>query len=285
MRVDGDFARRTAGLLKQMGGVVAQLEAMHGPFRLFALLTRSAHVPEVGTWVLLASAGWMDGDLPEARESLANFIKERVGLDHFRHLAWVDAKLESESPVIQVQRKLGWVIREGGLMGDLAIEAPAIWIVYRCLPNGEDFPEAVHRGGEPVGPIRSYDIRQQMDDSVVPLEIQEKIIGMARPAGWSGEGSGEISQEACWAAIDFVSRSKREGEGLEFPRIGPSPSGAVALQWDFDDDSFVVRIDSGRPGFVHYQEEGSDFHQVGGVATRDDVLSKLGAVAKRHVLS
>lgn len=284
MGIPGDFVRQTAGLVKPMGGVVAELEAMLGPFRLFALITRSAHVPELGKWSLYASAGWMDDDRSKASVSLWDYIKERVGPDAIRHLAWVDVKLESESPVIQIQRKLGWVIREGGLVGDIAIEAPAWWVVYRCLPNGEDFPETTRPEGEPIGPVRSHDLHNQVDASIVPIEVTEKIIGMARAPGWYGEGSGAISQEACWASIDFVSRARKEFEGLEFPRIGPSPSGAVALQWDFDDRSFVVRISSGNSSSIHYQETGPDFHQEAGIAARDHVLSRLGAFAGRHVL-
>ena len=284
MSVSGDFVRRTAGLAKKMSEIVAELEAMHGPFRLFALLTRSAHVPEIGSWFLIASAGWMDGDRDGATQYLWNFVKERVGPDDIRHLRLILVKPETESPVFQVQRKLGWVISEAGIVGDIAVEAPATYIVYRCLPNGGEFPQAGGPEGEPFKPTRASDLKK-LDDSVVPIEVQEKIIGMARPPGWYGEGSGEITLEACWASIDFVSRAKREIEGLEFPRIGPSPTGAVALQWDFDDISLVVRISSGQPGSVHFQEEGSDFQQQEGEAPREDVLAKLGAIAKRHVLN
>jgi hypothetical protein len=287
MSVYGEFVRRTAGLLKKMGGVVAELEAVHGPFRLFTLLTRTAHFPETGRWFLMVSAGWMDGDLPEARKYLWNFIKERVGSDDIQNLLSVDAMVESESPVFLIQRKLGWVIREGGLIGHLAVEGPpsTMWLVYRCLPNGEDFPMGDGpEGGQSESP-QTYDLKNQLDDSVVPIEVQEKIIRMARPSGWYGEGSGEITPEACWASIDFVSRAKKEIDGLEYPRIGPSPAGAVALQWDFDDVSFVVRISSGRPSFVQFQEEGPGFHQEEGAAPRGDVLAKLGEIARKHVLS
>jgi hypothetical protein len=53
--------------------------------------------------------------------------------------------------------------------------------------------------------------------------------------------------------------AKKAIPGLESPRIGPSPMGAVALQWDFDDVTLVVRISSGQPDRVHFQEEGPDF--------------------------
>jgi len=270
-----------------MGGIVAELEAAHGPFRLFTLVTRSALDPGLGSWFVMASAGWMDDDCAGARQYLGDFIKERVGPDDIRHLAFVVVKRESESPVFRIQRKLGWVIREGGLTGHLAVEGPpsTMWIVYRCLPNGEDFPQGDGPEGEQFGLPPAYDLKDRLDDSVVPIEVQEKIIGMARPSDWAGEGSGEITPEACSASIDFVSLAMKEIDGLDNPRIGPSPSGAVALQWDFDDVSLIVRISSERPGFVHYQEEGPGFHQEEGVASRGDVLARLGAIARKHVLS
>jgi hypothetical protein len=285
MGVPGDFVKKTAGLLKKMGGIVAELEAMHGPFRLFSLLTRSAHVPGAGSWFLMASAGWMDDDCTGARRYLGDFIRERLGPDDARHLLFVVVKLESESPVFQIQRKLGWVIREAGLFGDIAVEAPAMYIVYRCLPNGDEFLPGDAPGVKDSLPSHAYNLKNQLDESVVPIEVQEKIIGMARTADWAGEGSGEITPEACSASIDFVSRARKEIDGLENPRIGPSPVGAVALQWDFDDVTFVVRISSGRPDAIHFQEEGPDFYQDEGVAPRLDVLARLGTIARKHVLS
>jgi hypothetical protein len=286
MSAYGDLVKRTAGLTKKMGAIVAEFEAIHGPFRLFALLTRSAHIPDGGSWSLIASAGWMDDDRAGASQYLGNFIKNRVEPVDMRYLPFVVVKLESESPVFQIQRKLGWVIREDGLVGDIAVEAPAIWVVYRCLPNGEEFLIGDGLEGGQSRLPHAYDLKKsQLDDSVVPIEVQEKIIAMARPSDWAGEGSGAITPEACSASIDFVSLAMKEIDGLEYPRIGPSPSGAVALQWDFDDVSLIVRISSERPGFVHYQEEGPGFHQEEGVASRGDVLARLGAIARKHVLS
>jgi hypothetical protein len=289
MSVYSDFAKRTEGLLKKMGVIVAELEAIHGPFRLFTLLTRSARIPDGGSWFLIASAGWMDDDRAGAIQYLGNFIKDRVDPVDMRYLPFMVVKLESESPVFQIQRKLGWVIGEvgleGGLVGDIGVEAPAMWIVYRCLPNGEEFPIGDGPDGEKLGSPPIYDLKNQLDVSVVPIEVQEKIISMARPSDWAGEGSGEITPEACSASIDFVSRAMKEIDGLEPPRIGPSPTGAVALQWDFEDVSLVVRISSERPGFVHFQEEGPGFHQEEGMASRGDVLAKLSTIARKHVLN
>ena len=285
MGVHSDFVKRTSGLVKKMGGLVTDLEATHGPFRLFALVTRSAHVPEHGQWFLLASAGWMDRDCAAAQRDLGQFIAERVGPSEIRHLTFVVVKPETESPIFEIQRKLGWVIRDDGLFGDIAIEAPAMWIVYRCLPNGEEFPMGVDPEAGPAASSDDYPSDKRFDGSVVPIEVLEKIIGMARPANWAGEGSGAITHEACSAAIDFVARATNRIDCLESPRVGPSPLEAVALQWDFDEDSLVVRVSSGPPGIVHFQEEGPDFHQEEGFAPREVVLGRLSMLAKKHVLS
>jgi hypothetical protein len=283
MGVPSEFITRTVGLVKKIGSIAAELEAIHGPFRLFALFSRSSHVPN-GGWFLIASAEWIDGDLGAARIYLWDFIKQRVGSD-YSYLQAVDVKIETESPVFQIQQKLGWVILENGIAGDLGVEWPALWMVYRCLPNGDEFAQAVGLEAGRSDSTRSNELREQLDLSVVPFEVQEKIIGMVRPSGWYGEGSGEISREACWASIDFISRAKKAITGLDNPRIGPSPTGAVALQWDFDDVSFIVRISSGKPGNIHFQEEGPDFQQEEGVAPREDVLARLGKIVQSHVLA
>jgi hypothetical protein len=268
-----------------MGSLVAELEATHGPFRLFALVTRSAHVSELGKWFLMASAEWMDQDCDGAQRHLFHFIAERVGPSEILHLSHVVVKPETVAPISEIQRKLGWVIRDNGFVGELAIGAPAIYAVYRCLPNGEEFPEGVDPEAGPAASSDDYPSDRRLDGSVVPIEVQEKIVRMARPANWAGEGSGAITREACSAAIDFVGRALTRGDGLESPRVGPSPLGAVALQWDFDEDSLVVRVSSETPGIVHFQEEGPDFHQEEGFAPREAVLERLSMLAKKHVFN
>jgi hypothetical protein len=112
----------------------------------------------------------------------------------------------------------------------------------------------------------------------MPVEVRTKITGLERPDGWYGEDSEGITRQACKAAIEFADRAMESIPGLCVPRVGPSVSGAVAIQWDLGDYSLVVRVPSADPSRLHFQEEGPDFHQEEGHATFGEVLTRLVAI-------
>jgi hypothetical protein len=59
------------------------------------------------------------------------------------------------------------------------------------------------------------------------------------------------------------------------PRVGPSPLGGVALEWDLGDVSLMLRFASSDPRCVYYQEEGPGFRQDDGVISRSEAMERL----------
>jgi hypothetical protein len=111
------------------------------------------------------------------------------------------------------------------------------------------------------------------------LALNNRILSLKRQSNWAGKGSKGISQAACIAAISFVSDACATIQNLPLPRVGPSVLGGVALQWDFGQVHFMVRIDSDL-SHIHFQEEGPGFRQSDGVMEGLDVIQRLRDLAK-----
>lgn len=118
-------------------------------------------------------------------------------------------------------------------------------------------------------------------DSDEPSSFRDRLMAMKRGRNWSGQGSGAVTEAACNAAFAFVSEAMSRCAELPLPHVAPSVLGGVALQWDFDDWGFLVRISSDDRKAVHYQEEGPNCFQSDGIATQAEVVERLLKAAGR----
>jgi len=108
-------------------------------------------------------------------------------------------------------------------------------------------------------------------------EVSARIMSFDRRAGWLGRGSLAIRKSACVAAIEFLQLARTRCAGLAVPRAGPSVSGAVALQWKFDDVHFMVHLSSRDARRLYYQREGPGWSQEHAILPRNEVIAKLQA--------
>jgi hypothetical protein len=117
--------------------------------------------------------------------------------------------------------------------------------------------------------------------SVLPDHLRLAIMGLKRPRGWCGPGSGAVTQAACRAAVAFLSELRTRHPDAPLPRVAPSVMGGVALQWDFGSAGFMVKISSADESRVYFQEEGPAFHQDHGVVTQAAAIKRLLATRAR----
>ncbi len=100
-------------------------------------------------------------------------------------------------------------------------------------------------------------------------------MALKRGRNWSGKGSGAVTEADCKAAFAFVSEAMSRCADLPLPHAAPSVLGGVALQWDFDEWGFLVRISSSDRDAVNYQEEGPNYFQFDGIAPQSEVVERL----------
>src|SRR4051794_11143530 len=77
---------------------------------------------------------------------------------------------------------------------------------------------------------------------VIPEGFRDQVMAMERKAGSYGKGSRAISKSACESAIGFVREAIGQCADLPLPRVGPSVTGAVSLQWSFGTVHFLAQI-------------------------------------------
>lgn len=107
------------------------------------------------------------------------------------------------------------------------------------------------------------------------------ILSLKRRAGWAGPGSRAVTAAACNLAAVFVAEVTRKCPGLGLPRIGPSVTGGVGLQWDIGGAGVLVRIASEDPHHVYCLVNGPGFHVGDEVAHMSDVIGKIATIWSR----
>lgn len=103
----------------------------------------------------------------------------------------------------------------------------------------QDFFRRSVEGPSPLGgPLENATV-QEIEDPAFGKEFieyfQPSLAQIGRLAelneGWDSYGANRIDSEARGAAVRFLSLLRGKGRDVPHPIVGPSPSGAVALQW------------------------------------------------------
>jgi excisionase family DNA binding protein len=117
----------------------------------------------------------------------------------------------------------------------------------------------------------------------LPDDLRDKIMGLARPRNWDGEGAQGITVGTCRDAVELAQEVQAAARGLPWPVVGLARWGAIMLTWQVDDRAVTVYLSTGDAGRYSYQWEGPEYACGEGEGSRSEVIGVVAELQPRQV--
>jgi excisionase family DNA binding protein len=121
------------------------------------------------------------------------------------------------------------------------------------------------------------------DAPTLPSGLRDKIMGLARPRDWDGEGAQGITVGTCRDAVELAQEVEAAVRGLPWPVVGLARWGAVMLTWQVDDRAVTVYLPASDAGRYSYQWEGPEYACGEGDGSRSEVIRLVAELQSRQV--
>jgi excisionase family DNA binding protein len=117
----------------------------------------------------------------------------------------------------------------------------------------------------------------------LPEGLRDRIMGLARPRNWDGEGAQGIAVGTCRDAVELAREVQAVARGLPWPIVGLARWGAIMLTWQVDDRVVTVYLSTGDAGRYSYQWEGPEYACGEGEGSRSEVMGVVAELQPRQV--